>query len=662
MVSPFASMARRIRGTTLMEVLVVIVIFLVGILAIVQIFPRGFQILITTRNNAMASALARAEVERLKSRPDQLPDMIVSARLLDGVYVADPGHNPNDLGPRGNILASNGILRDENGTLGPWQLWSGANSTRRVIGEGGRVPAPRAAGNGLQWYGGVMVLQFGPIDYRPGNGMIPANLAVYGNDLAARLRDFNEQERWSDAEFFMAAIDSSDPGLRLPSGPEPRRYRITFSAYVPDGMGGFVKRDYIDTPPVDVAASTPDMMGRYPLFTIALQALVPDTIGSVDANSLRVQRVFQQIPVAQAFSQSDPYEVKLVDNNIGVLLFNPLGYSSYFVNANGQREALQARANYDVYDWRILREDFRLAQVRGVQQFRLSIPSLMVANEAAADGQLVEPIPILEMPPTDAWRNDTSEANEGRADNFVLVDLTTGGVIMERLPSDRLSPAPAVSPLITVNKSAGVVTFRNVMPGSTATYGKLRLPDGSIEDVPLEGRALRALYRTKNEFSAQVLKAASSYNLAATPSVGVGQYYVGGSGAGGAATRLYFPRTDIGRKVTVGEINYFRNGEGLPRQIIGQDFVLRVRPGDPLGLPSADLQDVDPQAIGFSANSGAVVRSVKGASVAVRVLWNPDKFFLTGDSIENLRRLERWGQSYRRTTNETYLERGEIVR
>ena len=72
------SRARHNAGTTLIEVLVVIVIFLVGILAVVQIFPKGFQILLFSRNASVATALSRDEIERLKSRPDQLPDGIVA--------------------------------------------------------------------------------------------------------------------------------------------------------------------------------------------------------------------------------------------------------------------------------------------------------------------------------------------------------------------------------------------------------------------------------------------------------------------------------------------------------------------------------------------------------------------------------------------------------
>jgi len=46
-------------GTTLVEVLVVMVVFLVGILAVVQIFPKGYQLLLLTRGKSVGQALAR---------------------------------------------------------------------------------------------------------------------------------------------------------------------------------------------------------------------------------------------------------------------------------------------------------------------------------------------------------------------------------------------------------------------------------------------------------------------------------------------------------------------------------------------------------------------------------------------------------------------------
>src|SRR5690606_34768041 len=96
---------------------------------------------------------------------------------------------------------------------------------------------------------------------------------------------------------------------------------------------------------------------------------------------------------------------------------------------------------------------------------------------------------------------------------------------------------------------------------NSGTTGRFILPDGSEMVTALENRSLRALYRTKNEYAVQVLKAASRYSLSPTASVGAAQYYVGGSDGTGAATRIYFPAMDAQRKVTLGEINYVAGGQ-----------------------------------------------------------------------------------------------------
>jgi hypothetical protein len=659
LLSPSASIKGRSqlqssRATTLMEVLVVIVIFLVGILAVVQIFPRGFQILMTTRNNSVSSSLARTEVERLKSAPDQLPEMILPVYLEDGVYVVDSSYSPDSTDSVGDLLLPNGVLQRDSNTLGPWQLFSGPNAMKRIIGEGRRVPAPRAVGSSGGFYGGLLVLQFGPIDYRPSN-TVPS-ISVYGNDLVPIFREADPTEAWLDGQYFVVGGDSSAITLRLPSGPTERQYRIAFSAYVQNG-NNYVKRDYIDVARVTVPSTVPDAQGKHPLYSQTLQGLIPDTIGTVDLNSLAVQRAYKPVGKFNAFSGVDPYEYKLLDTNIGVLLFNSLANSTY-ISKPGGREPLMARVNYDVYDWRILKDDFRLTRTSGIQQHKLSVGSLKVAGLAGVDGTRETNIQILESAPSDENYSDTSAADEARANNLVIVDQETGGVIMERLPNDPTPPNPAPNPLVTVNKTTGVVTFHDSDGNITnGTQGRLLLPDGTVSDVTLENRALRAMYRVRNEFSAQVLKAASRYTVSATTPPGAGQYFVGGNGIG-VATRIYFPRMDAGRKINLGEVNYFAGSQA--RQIVGQDMIIRFRQGE--DLPSVDLQEVDTGSTAFNYASGTPVRGVKGASVAVRVLWNPNTFFLTSIGAENMDRLNKWGQGYRRSTNETFLERGEVVR
>lgn len=102
----------RRNGTTLVELLVVIVVFLIGILAILQIFPGGFKVLQNTRSMAVARQLARAEMERSKSYADTMAEMILDVRYQLGAgfvdIFTDANHFSNDLGHGGEGMDVNG--------------------------------------------------------------------------------------------------------------------------------------------------------------------------------------------------------------------------------------------------------------------------------------------------------------------------------------------------------------------------------------------------------------------------------------------------------------------------------------------------------------------------------------------------------------------------
>ena len=126
---------RRDRGTTLVEVLVVIVILTVGILAVIQIFPKGFQVLSQTRATSQAAALVRSEAERLKNRGDRVPEAILPLNVSGSLLVVDSTISPDDLGPIGDRIAQDGTLSLNGNTIGPVSLWSGVNKFRRIVGE-----------------------------------------------------------------------------------------------------------------------------------------------------------------------------------------------------------------------------------------------------------------------------------------------------------------------------------------------------------------------------------------------------------------------------------------------------------------------------------------------------------------------------------------------
>ena len=88
------SVRRGLLGTTLIEVLVTIVVFLVGILAIAQIFPGGVKILNRTRNTSMAVAMAKSQLEMMAAKPELVPEQILPLEIVNVGGVYTPVENP----------------------------------------------------------------------------------------------------------------------------------------------------------------------------------------------------------------------------------------------------------------------------------------------------------------------------------------------------------------------------------------------------------------------------------------------------------------------------------------------------------------------------------------------------------------------------------------
>jgi hypothetical protein len=215
-----------------------------------------------------------------------------------------------------------------------------------------------------------------------------------------------------------------------------------------------------------------------------------------------------------------------------------------------------------------------------------------------------------------------------------------------------------------VDKSRGVIRLRDFdRDPSNGLQLRLILP-GTTTPVTVDatGRVVRALYQAKGEWALQVLKAPARFRLTyGVPQVA--EYYVGGSGArplrGSLPFRIYFPVTEIGKNVTIGEIKYF--AARVQRVIADQNFAIQNGPwalGEP-NWPYVDIRSLDPTADEFDFSDGYAVRFVRGASVEVRVLWNPEFFNLTTDTANNWERFVQWSRGWRRVRVETYLQRGE---
>lgn len=631
-------------GTTLIEILVVIVVLLVGILAIVQLFPGGFRVLASTQKNEIATTLGRKESERLKSHADQMPDAIVPVQYSWNagqiIISAQPDRYPGDLGPSYNTMDIQGILYDAgNNPIGNWQYLTGANIGRRVLGEGRTIPTPRLIG---PYYGSLLTLQFAPIVYNP---VYLSIFEVYGNDMSKHAGDpvADNVPLRGASDYYVNQDDTTNAEVFLPQNPNKQTsFKIDVTVY-----DAGQRRDLIGLP-----AIVPQGNGwwRVPLGTTYDAGLQ-----MIDYDSVRVARQFDDVSglgptdwgLGAGIPNPDPYEFKLLSPQLGLVLFNPSGYNYVIRGRGGRRTPLLGRVSYDVYDWRIIHDEFRMPAAYP-SQYRLAIGSLKVAQEDGPDHLPNQGIGIQAPDSTGTPQNV----------DLVLQDVDSGGLfVFQEGTNDPTKTS------FLVNKSIGLITFLDYdNDPSNGTQLQLLLPGNATPSVvTVNNRSLRALYMGRYEWAVQVLKPAAAYHETWSRP-GIGEFYIGGSVSGDGANpaRIYFPPADAGRVVSLGEIYYFNAG-GFEVGPIPLTANLQTNNMDGTmggGLPYVQVSDYFPDFNGFNYNYASAVKSVKGASVAVRVLWNPDFFSLTNDSPTNIDHLESWMQGWRRSTVETYLQRG----
>lgn len=679
------------RGASLIEILVVIVVFLVGILAMIQVFPTGLGILRTTRSNTVAAALGRAEVQRILGNRAQLANFIAPVIYSGSVITINPRQGYNDLSPiqdagGGRINNAGQVILSGN-PVGEWPKVSQANLISRVIEEGRPITAPRNTPYG---YVSMMQLQFAPIYYvpDPGTGIgDELTLMVYGNDFHRRWGSkdggnstpdpFNASNRTQ--YFYVEADDATDstetPYLNrdqvwigAPRDPGNALYRVKyrFSFSFAYNNGGVVDNyDVIVRLDIDPAAppALATNVGNY--WVVDVRELVglsspystsiytPANVVNIDEHSMRIQRVFDEIPAsaAPAFNPDNPYEYCVPSVNLGSLMVNPAASRTRVTTTGGAVEPLEVRADYTVFDWRIIRDEFRIPSGNATT-VKLQLNSIKVLGRPGPDARSNAGLGI------DA--PDNAGATGQR--DFVLHDIETGGIILGGPDSGNSS--------YVVDYTNGAITFRDVDAGTPGMQVRVGYKDITgnwtfIQTVNAAGRNVRALYMANGEWSVQMHKAANSYRITGVGAGGlsVGEVYVGGTqGDGGGGflgdpTRLYFPLVDLGHRAFVREA-WYRDSGGVVRVLREQEVLIN----SVASIGGIDYATATPLPAGATFNvsaNGYAVRGVRGSSLRVRVLWNPDTFFLTADELENYDRLQTWMQATRRIQTESFLTTGD---
>lgn len=734
-------------GTSLVELLVVIVVFLIGILAIVQIFPGGIHILAATKNETVANQLAHTEMDRVRSFENSLPEQVVPIfYTIDGTgalvgQLAD--RNVDDFGPQGNTISLNnnataptaqlpfnegvsgwsgstsaplgGVVptwdlsnTNSPGRMGPVFSLSGPNNIQRIVGEGKPVPAPLHQG---ALYGALMTLNFGPAVWRANADVTGTTFQLYGNDMdklqgppsgtivnSSGTTEPSVQNGYfvlpgygiNSYQYYLDETVVGDPYLYVPADPmSAHNYRISFVANITTASG-VVQRTYLvlpalKVPPISIPSYTPTSGGAYYAYELKtfISTYVPlgpgESLQSIDFSSLRLERMFDQVAVNGSFNfnrnadgtPQNPYQYMVLDvdpstndvkrDTIGTILINPLAYGYVEQTVSGQAVLLQARADYDVFDWRILKEDFKVPD-SVPYQYQLALGNLKHHYGYEPDGTLFLGMGF-EVPNEDGTPWDFEKRD------VVVQDLATGGIITK-----------AGAGGFAVNYSIGMLVFNPAQeqlqptpaPTTPCLFETLPLTNVPVP-VPVQGMTVRVYYMANGEWATQLLKSDSSYQLLTNTSPASsplpGQVFITApltpSGSSTTVTNsdptISFPTVDVGATVTIDQIWYDASNSTIPELMSGQSFIVKAADH---GHPSSayiTLTDIDPYATGEDFSNNYSVRGVKGLSLSVRVLWNPNFLTYTQDSSTNVTQVfNQWAQGWRHITTEGILQRGSI--
>lgn len=600
------------KGTTLVEILVVMLVLLVGIMTVIQLFPTGFRVVRAAESQTIASKLAQAEVERWKNMPGNLPDGILPV-TSDGTVINDQNPGPPLEGFSPTLV--NGLYEAGN-----------VINSRYVRNETTPIPVGSyfTSGAGAA-YGSKYTLAFSPIEVTadPENPGLYLGLTIKSGDLQRRVGsadsyiylrpgqygiDYDLTTVGGDPAFMVCFSYDRNPG---------HAYHISYSYWVEHKRTG----EATLLSEVDQTVR-PDPNGDWVPVPIRPPSDYPPSdydVVEVESGADSCARGFVQVP-PQGWS-GDPYEFALVDSIMGVVAFNPRARNMTERTARGVR-AITARIDYKIYDPRILREDkivpavnedpFNTGQnthsaIKLALRFILNAGSPLSITDGDATDNPDEPTfeglvkKRLGMPLS-------NPADLMVAQSVLIIDLATG--LRVEIPSD----AP---PFYAIDYKAGVVHLPET--ANLIDWNSEPLPD--TRDIPLAGRHLRFFYRADGDWSVQCQKA-YSYYLRKWDTSRVDYRHFKLRAPHGGPYQLLFARCDSGKNVTV-DYSYWH--DGAEHKVVGKSYRLSddwvADPDAPAVRCSYFNLDIPPGAT-IDPSTRIVVA---GASFRARVTWRDGK-------------------------------------
>lgn len=616
------------KGTTLVEILVVMVILLVGIMTVIQMFPTGFRVVRAAESQTIATKLAQAEVERWKNMPGNLPDGILPIDSTGMVHSEQYPGPPFD-----------GFMP----TPDPNQFDAGNSiNSRYVRNEVATIPVGSyfTSGAGAA-YGSKYTLAFSPIEVSadPENPALYSGLSVKSGDLLRRLGDSESFMYLRPGQYgvdYTLGTSDSKPAFYVTFSYDrihDHVYYITYSYWVENTTSHVATLLSQPDQPV-----SPDPNGDW----VPVPITIPPgysgcEVTEVEASTDSCARGFVQV-TPEGWSpnptkpQLDPYEFALVDSILGVVAFNPRAKNMSEYTARGVR-AITARIDYVIYDPRIIRED--------------------------------KVVPAPNEDPGNTGKNTHSAMK--LALRFILNAGTPGSILdgdatdnpdeptFEGLVKQRLGMAITNANQLLVQQSVLIVDLatglRVEIPPNTATYtaidykaGVVHLPEAAnlidnfsqvppgrkdCRNVPLAGRHLRFFYRADGDWSVQCQKAYSYYlRKWNTDQVDYCHFKLLAPASANDPYRLLFALCDSGKSVTVSYTDQSRHN------VVGKTFRISdaPTPDTSAGNMQCAYVTVDPP----PDPSARIV--VVGASFRTRVIWRDGKQWRFVDIDTNLTR------------------------
>lgn len=609
-------------GTSLIEVLVTLGIFVTGMVYILRMFPGGFLSIKHSESVTLANRLAQSELERLEGRAANLPSGIVPWCWDGTQFNIMSTVDPDNMGPQPD-MGSYPAGYD------PY-YFSDVNKFRRVIGETTGIPAPSSTNlNG----GSVYVLQFSPILAASFDGKINPDdkVNVYGGNLRRRwiAQGASAPKLKTYGEY---AIDYDDAMIyvRPFSGTQPRYYLLTYSYWLSDqgsvtlrpATGIRIKVDPVAPSQVNsgnIEIRIPAPGGGY------LNAV--QGFEGIDRVSDTFAREFVRIAQSGAWDPTDPYEFKLVDPVSGVLAFNPAGYGYEEYTARG-KTTLTANIDYTILDWHIIHEERTVpSHINGTDytgtpadlDAKLTLRFLKKTDESdSAPG-----IPYTGLAP-----------NYGMPFDVMAVDVETGDIYVNspnQAYPDYHYFIPGTSPVrraMEVNYKDGIIRF-------DPDFAALKQSDATAQS-PFAGKSFRIYYRAEGDWAIQTYKAYDVMQRSYSPSLDQRQFYLDGS-------NVYFQKCCAGTTMAV---DFAYQVAGNPQEVFasGQVFDVSTSTGA-YNLCSLDL--TSKLSASYPPGTQFVITRISrvyGVSMGVRVVWRESgRGFTSG----------RW----RKVGLETYLTR-----